>query len=126
MITLKKHRQADIEAPCLPIKDSAGVTITWKAHLFNHDDPTLITSDITGVKDSTTNIIVFTFPISEIDAKRTGSLTEDKFNDGDKLTIEVWPTNNPTDMYWEPKAFKIEDSQVPVEPEESESSSSAS
>lgn len=116
MITLKKHRQADIEAPCLPTKTAAGADITWKAHLFNHDNPSLITSDITGQVDSTTKVVVFVFPISEIDAYKTGSQTEYKFNDGDKLDIEVWPTSNPTDMYWEEKAFKIEDSQVPVTP----------
>lgn len=102
MITLKRHRAADIEAPCL---HSDNEDTVWKAHLFNHDDPSVITEDIEGTKDSDTGIIVFTFPMEQIDL----------FADGDKLDVEIWPTDNDTDMYWEEKAFRVEDSQVPVE-----------
>lgn len=102
MITLKRHRAADIEAPCL---HSDNENTTWKAHLFNHDDPSVITVDVVGTKEADTGIIVFTFPMGQIDL----------FADGDKLDIEIWPTENDTDMYWEEKAFRVEESQVPVE-----------
>ncbi len=102
MTILKRHRAADIEAPCL---HSDNEDTVWKAHLFNHDDPSVITEDIEGTKDSDTGIIVFTFPIDQIDL----------FADGDKLDMEIWPSDNETDMYWEEKAFRVEDSQVPVE-----------
>lgn len=101
MITLKRNRAADIEAPCLHSNNEETV---WKAHLFNHDDPANITDDVEGIKDEDTGIIVFSFSVEQIN----------KFADGDRLDIEIWPSDNDTDMYWEDKAFKVEDSQVPV------------
>lgn len=102
MIIAKRHRELPLEAPRL---HSDNEDTVWKAHLFNHDDPSVITEDIEGTKDSDTGIIVFTFPIDQIDM----------FDDGDKLDVEIWPTDNLSDMYWEEKAIRVEESQIPVE-----------
>lgn len=102
---LKRNREAHIEARCLR---SSFRYAEWKAHLFKHDDPTVITEDVYGVEDPDTHIIVFVFGVEQINL----------FADGDKLDIEIWPTNNLTDMYWEKKAYKVEESYVPTEVEQ--------
>lgn len=101
MIVCKRNREWPIEAPRL---HSDNENTVWMAHLYNHDNPEIITEDITGTKDEDTGIIVFVFGIDQANI----------FSDGDKLDIEIWPADNNSDMYWEEKAIRVEESYVPL------------